>query len=146
MGTRSLTRFIDAAKLEAGGSQPLLAVYRQFDGYPTAMGADLKKLLGKLKLVNGLGVKAGVANGMGCLAAQAIKGLKDEAGGVYVYPANTTPDDAGSEWVYTIYGSDAANDGAVMVRVEAGYGTKWKTVYDGPLAKLNPAAAEKKAE
>jgi hypothetical protein len=56
-------------------------IYRQYDGYPEGHGRDLAKLC-DVTITNGirLGKEAGTANGMGCLAAQIVMGLKREVG------------------------------------------------------------------
>lgn len=90
MGTRSTTVFID-------DGVTLCRVYRQFDGYPSGHGADLAKLC-SVRLTNGIGADSiGTANGMGCLAALVIMGLKEGCkskfaptgvGGVYIVPVD----------------------------------------------------------
>lgn len=83
MGTRSLTAFVDDTGKE------IVRLYRQFDGYPTGHGADLVKLC-DVAIVNGIGANKRVANGMGCLAAQVIAGLKDGPGGIYIEAPGTS--------------------------------------------------------
>lgn len=97
MGTRSLTVILD----EEG--QEICVLYRQYDGYPTGHGADLKEFLQGFRIVNGFGPekREKIANGMGCLAAQLITNFKKETGGFYLYPAGTR--DCGEEYIYTIY-------------------------------------------
>lgn len=95
MGTRSLTHVKD----ESGAT--LVTIYRQYDGYPTGMGADLLAILRGRTVVNGYGVESdSVSNGMGCLAATIVKRLKDSTGNVYIYPPDSI--DCGEEYVYTI--------------------------------------------
>jgi len=77
MGTRSLTYVYDVG-------EPILCMYRQFDGYPSGHGAELADFLLPIDLINGFeiadqGRKA--ANGMGCLAAQLVVHFKSDAGG-----------------------------------------------------------------
>lgn len=120
MGTRSITRVKD----ELG--QSVAAIYRQYDGYLSGHGADLREGFGLFKIINGLGKDTtNVANGMGCLAAQIVAKLKTKAGGVYLVP--TDADD--EEFVYEIYPSKTC--GRVMVKM-SGHGF----TYDGPLADL----------
>lgn len=97
MGTRSLTVFV-----EEDGTE-IVVMYRQFDGYLEGMGKDLAEFLDGIKLVNGIpmGTTKRLANGMGCLAAQAIADFKTEVGNVYLYPAGTR--DCGEEFIYTVY-------------------------------------------
>jgi len=71
MGTRSITKVVE-------DGQEICRIYRQYDGYPEGHGLDLAKLC-NVKLTNGIsGDGAGTANGMGCLAAQIILGLKQQ--------------------------------------------------------------------
>jgi hypothetical protein len=123
MGTRSLTRV-------KNGEKELICLYRQFDGYPSGHGKELKELLGDLKIVNGLGGNdPNVANGMPCLAVQLITKLKNKqvahheemrdrfrdndamrgydpagdgmAGNLYLHPPGTH--DCWEEYDYTLY-------------------------------------------
>lgn len=117
MGTRALIHI-------KKGSETLTTIYRQFDGYPSGMGADLQDLIGDLEIVNGY--QGGrQANGMGCLAAQIVAGMKDGVGNVYIYPAGAS--DCGEEYVYTL--SD--QQGAVHVRCEDVY--EESVIYEGLL-------------
>jgi len=78
MGTRSVTKIIDNGK-------PILALYRQMDGYPDGHGKELKSFLTGMEMVNGLSTNTkNVFNGMGCLAAQIVAHFKDGAGGFYI--------------------------------------------------------------
>jgi hypothetical protein len=96
MGTRSLTFVYD-------GKEPIINMYRQYDGYPTGHGAELAEFLAPYTLVNGLGLKETrkVANGMGCLAAQLVANFKDGAGGFYLYPTSAV--DCGQDYEYHIF-------------------------------------------
>lgn len=74
MGTRSLLHIKDEGKT-------LVTLYRQYDGYPTGMGKDIKDALakGKARLTNGYSgsdKNPEVFNGMGCLAAYLVVELK----------------------------------------------------------------------
>lgn len=95
MGTRSTTIIID-------GNQELCRIYRQMDGYPEGHGVDLARLC-NVKLINGIGQgnAAGThANGMGCLAAQVVAGLKGGSiGNIYL---EATGGDV-SEWCEYVY-------------------------------------------
>lgn len=81
MSTRSLTRFYDEYKDEL-----LVTMYRHSDGYVSRHGRDLLDFLSGYKVVNGIGFDnpEKTANGMGCLAAQAIVNFKDGPGGIYI--------------------------------------------------------------
>lgn len=75
MGTRSITVFQDEK-----GSE-LVVLYRQFDGYPSAHGAELAAVLSGAVMVNGIpGGKQRVFNGLGDLAVRCIAGLKTGQG------------------------------------------------------------------
>jgi len=106
MGTRSLTHVISAYKDEKGliKRKTLLTMYRQYDGYPSGMGADLVEFLDGSKVVNGLGMddlnSKRVFNGVGCLAAQLVAHFKTGAGGFYIQEPNAK--DCGEEYVYNV--------------------------------------------
>lgn len=97
MGTRSLTFVYD-------NKEPMINMYRQFDGYPSGHGSELAKFLNSFDaIVNGIpvGDKRRLANGMGCLAAQLIANFKTEVGGFYIYPV--TAEDCGQDYEYHVY-------------------------------------------
>jgi hypothetical protein len=85
MGTRSLTFVYQ-------GDEPIINMYRQYDGYPTGHGAELAEFLGQFHAItNGIAVgeKRRTANGMGCLAAQLVSYFKEDvAGNYYLYPTS----------------------------------------------------------
>lgn len=96
MGTRSLT-FVYTEN-----NEPIVNMYRQFDGYPSGHGSELAEFLRPLTIVNGLsGDTSHVANGMGCLAAQMVEHFKDGAGGIYLYPV--TSRDCWQDYEYHVY-------------------------------------------
>jgi len=96
MGTRALTFVYD----EQG--QPVLNLYRQYDGYPGAHGAELAEFLAGLTLVNGIGhARKGIANGMGCLAASLVAHFKETVGGFYIHSVTDT--DCGQDYEYHVY-------------------------------------------
>lgn len=95
MGTRSMTIVMD-------GSDELVRIYRQMDGYPEGHGLDLARLC-DLKMVNGISGDKKVANGMGCLAAQIIAGLKDGPGRIYIEKCGGEISDW-CEYVYIVRG------------------------------------------
>ena len=97
MGTRSLTFVYD-------DKEPMINMYRQFDGYPSGHGSELAEFLNSFDaIVNGIrvGDTRRIANGMGCLAAQLIAYFKIDAGGFYMYPV--TAKDCGQEYEYHVY-------------------------------------------
>ena len=129
MGTRSLTHIIQKYD---DTSETLVTFYKQFDGYPTGYGLELAEWLSKVTLVNGIGLNADkvIANGMGCLAAQLISHFKTEAGGIYIYPPDST--DCGEEYVYTIsFDGDelSPKGGKLMMRCYDVY--EKKALFDG---------------
>lgn len=110
MGTRSLT-FVHS---EWGKNEPVLCMYRQFDGYPEGIGQELAKFLKPFTITNGISGEAKLgksANGMGCLAAQLVSKFKDRVGNVYLYPTNAK--DVGEEFVYRI----RLKDGGLLFEV-----------------------------
>jgi hypothetical protein len=81
MGTRSLTYVFNDAK------EPIVCMYRQFDGYPSGHGSELADFLNSGEVVNGLPMNANkrLFNGMSCLAAQMVDEFKEESGGIYLH-------------------------------------------------------------
>jgi hypothetical protein len=101
MGTRSLTTIIE-------GDKPLCHIYAQYDGYPTGHGADLAKLC-DLQIINGFGtnqIMGTAANGMGCLAAQVIAGLKTTIGAYYLVSSGA--DMTNIDYRYIISGTEGS--------------------------------------
>lgn len=135
MGTRSLTFVVD--NTWNSDKKPLATIYRQMDGYPEGHGKELFDAVGHLRVVNGYGFgdKLGVAaNGAGCLAAQLIKALKDDIGGIYLQESPDdyeNPDDRGQEYTYTLIVD--SSKGAVRLIVNKTFG-KQAALYDGPLS------------
>jgi len=82
MGTRCLTYVYD-------GENPIMCMYRQYDGYLSGHGQELANFLNELTIGNGI-AKFGdlftYANGMGDLAAQMIVWFKKTPGGFYIHP------------------------------------------------------------
>jgi hypothetical protein len=108
MGTRSLTYFY-----QYGEKEPFFCFYRQYDGYPTGYGKELSEFLAPFTLVNGyqMNMKGGkFANGMGCLAAQAVTHFKEDIGGIYIHSPKLGQD-SGQEYEYHIHAwQDDQND------------------------------------
>lgn len=89
MGTRSLTFFYDNGMTTT--AEPMLVMYRQFDGYIEGHGRDLAKFLKDMTLVNGYTsshMNGKFANGMSCLAAQFIAKMKNGIGNIYIVQPN----------------------------------------------------------
>ena len=120
MGTRSLTYVYE------DDNEPILCMYRQFDGYPTGHGSELAHFLLPFKIVNGYSgdVKMGkVANGMGCLAAQLVANFKTEVGNIYLHAPILGRDDC-QEYEYHI------TDSSVKV-VLNGYEEPDEVIFEG---------------
>lgn len=97
MGTRSLTFVYDDYK-----DEPIINMYRQYDGYPSGHGAELAQFLDGFTIVNGFGERRSkLANGMGCLAAQVVANFKTEVGNFYLYPISAK--DCGQDYEYHVY-------------------------------------------
>ena len=96
MGTRSLTFVYETYTHDEGNVEhdPIIKLYRQYDGYPEGHGLELANFLAPYHIVNGLGgdTKEKVANGMGCLAAQLVAHFKDGPGQFYLYPPHLDAD------------------------------------------------------
>ena len=105
MGTRSLT-FVYSESVKGERAEPIVNMYRQFDGYPSGHGAELAEFLSGGKIVNGLrfGEEGKFFNGMGDLAAQMVANFKDGAGGFYLYPVSAK--DCGQDYEYHILNVD----------------------------------------
>jgi hypothetical protein len=101
MGTRCLTFVYD-------GKEPIINMYRQYDGYPTGHGAELAEFLNGGRMVNGLmqtkTADEVVFNGMGCLAASMIAYFKQTPGGFYIHPVTDLK--CGQDYEYHIYHVD----------------------------------------
>jgi len=105
MGTRSLTYVYSSYQDDEGKkvNDPIICLYRQYDGYVEGHGAELSNFLTGGRLVNGLGVKTDtVWNGMGCLAASLVAHFKKEAGNFYLHAPRLGRDDW-QEYEYHIF-------------------------------------------
>jgi len=133
MGTRCTT-----VVMEDG--EPILAIYRQLDGYLNGHGRELKEFLAPLRIVNGIrwtddGPEKQIANGMGCLAAQLLAHLKinchhkptglPEAGNIYVVPFR-------QEEFYHYVISNKGEQILLTVFADGG------KIYEGPVQKFDP--------
>jgi hypothetical protein len=80
MGTRSTTKIYEDGQL-------LLAIYKQFDGYPDGWGQQLKDFLHSGVFVNGFNfndTKGGFEfNGVGDFVLLLVKEFKEGTGGLY---------------------------------------------------------------
>lgn len=126
MGTRSTTLFVEKGTNSKTGGILLRKVckfYRQMDGYPEGHGMDLAEILATGELVNGFGIGSDKVqfNGIGCLAAQVIKGVKHGTGGIYMIPVS----DGGEEYNYEIivhnpYYKNDDNSEPITIKVKEG--------------------------
>lgn len=97
--------------------QPLMAIYKHWDGYPSGLGKQIEDIIAGGKIVNGLSVdsKLGeVFNGAGCLFATMIAKLKENPGDVYI----TSLDSVGNNGEEYIYEIDVQNNIAVLTHKE----------------------------
>lgn len=102
MGTRCLTFVYDYVSPEE--PNPLICMYRQFDGYPEVHGCELAEFLNSKTLINGIQPNQDAkefANGMSCLAAQLVSHFKVRLGGIYLMPTDTI--DADQDFEYHVY-------------------------------------------
>ena len=148
MGTRCLTEVRE-------GNTVLVTMYRQFDGYLSGHGAELKTAFGKTKLVNGISGadKGSIANGLGCLAAQVVAKFKNGPGGFYLEAPGAR--DVGEEYVYILSG----RDGKIWLEIYEGGVTYFglsqkdvgqdekrpeasKPIYSGLLSEFDPKKVE----
>lgn len=115
MGTRAITFVYDEF------DNPILNLFRQYDGYPAGHGHELGEFLANKKVVNGLsGDTSEVFNGMGCLAASLVANFKKSAGGFYIHSVDST--DCGQDYEYHIYKDRIVIKGEYMD----------ETLFDGP--------------
>lgn len=133
MGTRSLVHIKE-------GKKTIATIYRQYDGYPTGMGDDIKEILndGMVNILNGFSLNHQVPkqfNGMGCLAAYLIGELKNKKiGNVYIYPTNVK--NIGEDFTYTI----SEDLGILNLKVVENY--KNKTIFKGMLTSFDGKRVE----
>lgn len=86
MGTHSLTFVYE-------DDEPVVNLYRHYDGYPSVHGAELAEFLDtKGRTHNG---------GMACLAAQMVAHFKTGPYNFYLYPVGHT--DCGQDYEYHLY-------------------------------------------
>ena len=97
MGTRCLTFVYDIT------GQPIVNLYRQYDGYPTGHGAELAQFLNSGTIVNGLSDNSTTRyfNGVGDLAAQMVAYFKQTIGNFYIYSVDSKQ--CGQDYEYHVY-------------------------------------------
>jgi len=151
MGTRSLTNFLEElpdTAIEQRAAVPFCTMYKQFDGYPTGLGKDLKEIIGDAVVVNGYGANdQNNYNGMGCLAASVISSLKDQIGNVYMYPPTRLDEDqAFIDYTYVLYPISRVINGEINEMGTKHVGLQiWRgdaKIYDGPIIDLDPDSCE----
>lgn len=154
MGTRSNLRVKDDS------GNVLVTVYRQFDGYPTGMGNDIKEYLndGDCIIVNGYQMdmeNPEYFNGMGDLAAYLIGQLKltpaqkhghlKTIGNVYIYPPEHEPGTGWEEYVYDLYVKNNTLHMDVYATIYKNRDSDEKDLlllYSGPLSEYDGDAVE----
>ena len=135
MGTRTIVHLKDE------NNKTILTLYRQYDGYPTGMGNDIKKILnnGVVEIRNGFTTKDQIPrqfNGMGCLSAFLVGELKNKKiGNVYIQAPNTK--DMGEDYTYTL---SLSKLGTLKLKVVENY--KNKTIFDGLLSAFDGEQVE----
>ena len=98
MATRALINFVDRKDGVSFSEHPgvdkiHVQIYNHYDGYPSGLGVTLADYLQDFIVVNGLGSGQGqVANGIGCLAAQVIKHIKEGPGNCLLYTSPSPRD------------------------------------------------------
>lgn len=125
MSTDAVTKFAD------DGDVAFCAFYTQCDGHPTQHGEALKAFLKDFKVVDGLGMEVhdNIANGVECLAAQAIAHFKDGPGHTYMVHADAQDSDYNYAYIIT---AEAGKPIHLIVR------SKDKTLYDGDIKAYKP--------
>lgn len=119
MGTRSLTYVYS-------GEEPVICLYRQFDGYPSGHGEELADFLNQFEAItNGmqLGDTRKIANGMDCLAAQLVAHFKNEPGQFYLKPIDVESADYWQEYEYHVYQN--------QIKVFSGPYSEGRVLFDG---------------
>ena len=93
MATRALINFVEREDGVSFSEHPgvdkiHVQIYNHYDGYPSGLGVTLAEYLQDFIVVNGLSFDSAgktSANGIGCLAAQVVRYLKDGPGNVYLH-------------------------------------------------------------
>jgi hypothetical protein len=112
MGTRCLTHVMNVK------GDPIVTLYRQFDGYQEGHGAELKAFLESQIMTNGLSSRdKNLANGMGCLAAKLVGHFKAEPGKFYLYKGGSS--DLGEDYTYTVYPSTIQDNTTLSIKVQS---------------------------
>jgi len=95
MGTRSLTIVYKTEPYNvyvlSKDPEPIVNIYRQYDGYPSGHGLELAKIL----------TSPDGSNGIECMAASIVAGLKTKPYNVYLYSIDTR--ECGQDYEYHVY-------------------------------------------
>ena len=120
---------------ESCGKQAIMALRRHADGYPRVHAKELCDFLSGLRLVNGLpvGDDFGLANGMGCLAAQMVAHFKTEPGQFYMSNPNG-PNDY-DDFVYEVFGRSDRPEQPLRLRIVSRL-SETKTLYEGSVSDI----------
>ena len=78
-------------------------IYHHYDGYPDFLGVALAEFFDGFGVTNGNGPERS-ANGLGCLSAQLVAGLKEEPGRIYIDYVGQDRFDI--EYIYYIWGTE----------------------------------------
>ena len=130
MGTPHLTIFVD------GGVQ-VCVLYGQFDGHFFSHGQKLKEFLEPYYLVNGYGsedAKNSAANGIGCLAAQAVAHFKRGIGNFLLQSPGAELNQ--EPYVYVVSTGSPIVGWKSAVNIAAYYAGK--LAYSGPVSEFFP--------
>jgi len=98
MGTRSITVVKDKQ------NNKIIEMYKQYDGNPESLGAELQKFITSKTMVNGIGSDEAVFNGINCFAAQLVEHFKNGPGGIYLHAPST--DYKNKKEYYNIYSAE----------------------------------------
>lgn len=130
MGTRSLTKIYDQFDNEL-----ICTMYCHYDGYPSGVGAAIKKCLEGINVVNGISMNTPkpFVNRMGKLGAFLVKNSSID----YEFQLNESPCSVDYTYHIKFYG-DNSDLGRVYLNLES-YG---RTIYEGLLDDFDPEIQE----
>jgi hypothetical protein len=139
MGTRGTIHFKD-------GKKTVLSIYMQYDAYPSGIGQALADMLRHTRITNGYSGNMetankakglSFANGIGCLALQLVKSIKDGIGNYYAVEASNR-----QEFNYFL-SVDKVDPGTGLRGVHLKLtDDEGKTLFSGPIAAFDGYALE----